>query len=161
MPAPATAPAVYGFGGALKDAINATKQGGDLTRARALSRLFAQHARAVEVDVVAFIPTPYRRLARRGFDLPAVLAQAFAVARDVPFASMLTLTRGDTALSAGADKKTRALMVHGRFRAAPSTPTRVLLVDDVLTTGATLNEGVRVLTAAGHHVTALALAAKP
>lgn len=161
--APADSPALVGFGGAVQRAINAAKQGGDPTRAQALASFFVARAAplAFAADAVAFVPAPFRRLARRGFDLPAVLAHALAHARGLPVIDALALTRADRPLSSGASREARATLVRGRYRArAGLADRRLLLVDDVHTTGATLGEARRVLEEAGAAVTCLALAAK-
>jgi predicted amidophosphoribosyltransferase len=161
--APPNAPALLGFGAAVQRAVNAAKQGPDLVRAEALARLFVERAPArLDVDAIAFVPAPLPRLLRRGFDLPAVLAHAIGKARGLPVRALLEVTRWDRPLSAGAGREARALLVKNRYRVrAPVEGLRVLLVDDVYTTGATLGEAGRVLVEAGAVVTPLALAAKP
>jgi predicted amidophosphoribosyltransferase len=62
---------------------------------------------------------------------------------------------------AGLSRQARSTNVLGAFRARPAAPTRVLLIDDVRTTGTTLTEAARTLQAAGHSVVTLALAWAP
>jgi ComF family protein len=100
--------------------------------------------------VVAVPQTP-RRLRERGFNPAERLARAAAResgARCDPVA--LRRVRGG-ASQTGLDRAARRRNVAGAFRArAPGAiPARVWLVDDVVTTGATLLEAARVLRRAG------------
>ena len=98
----------------------------------------------------------------RGFDLPALLARALAAHARVPVVDALACTRVDAPLSFGADKAQRAAAVSGRYRARRSFEgQRLLLVDDVHTTGATLGECTRILEGAGAHVAPAVLAVAP
>jgi predicted amidophosphoribosyltransferase len=65
--------------------------------------------------------------------------------------------------SAGLDAAQRRTNLAGRYRARPGAPgARLVLVDDVVTSGATLTEAARALRAAGEHlVLAAVVAATP
>jgi predicted amidophosphoribosyltransferase len=65
--------------------------------------------------------------------------------------------------SAGLDAVQRRANLAGRYRARPGAPgARVVLVDDVVTSGATLTEAARALRAAGQQrVLAAVVAATP
>lgn len=167
------------FGGALADAVRAAKFRPDVVVAEQLGSWWAAHLHAGScaalaavvadgVDAIAFVPAPWRRRLQRGFDLPAVLAQAVARVIERPVVDALVCTRTDAPLSYGADKAARALLVTGRYRVRPafaralaSSQQRVLLVDDVKTTGATLAEAQRALEHSGAHVSTAALAIAP
>ena len=71
------------------------------------------------------------------------------------------MRRRPTRDQAGLTSEQRRLNVQGAFAAAQATPQRILLVDDVRTTGATLAEATKTLHAQGHDVHALALAWAP
>ncbi len=167
-PPPTTSIACAMFGGAVADAVRAAKFRPDAGVAEALARFWTARLAAgacpalPSVGAIAFVPAPYRRRVARGFDLPAVLAQALSRAAGAPVVDALVCARNDEPLSFGADKAARATAVAGRFRARRSfAGKRLLLVDDVRTTGATLAEAARVLTEAGAEVETATFAVAP
>lgn len=98
-----------------------------------------------EADVVAPVPLHRRRLFLRRFNQAALLAQAIARDAGLPL-DVASLARVKaTRPQVGMSHDERARNVHGAFRAAPGAfaGARVLLVDDVATTGATLNACAR------------------
>jgi ComF family protein len=100
------------------------------------------------VTVVTWVPLSSRRRARRGFDQAELLARSVAARRGVAAARLLRRVR-DTRAQArlrGADRR-RALA--GAFTPVRAPPERVLLVDDVLTTGSTVAACAEALVAAG------------
>ena len=115
-------------------------------------------------DIVLPLPLSAERLRERGFNQAALLARQLAPAR-VDTRSLLRI-RHTPALS-GMDPKTRHASVHGSFAVEPARAhllagRRVLLVDDVMTTGATLHEAARTLRRAGAGtVSALVVARTP
>jgi len=102
-------------------------------------------------DLVLPLPLSAERLRERGFNQAALLARQLAPAR-VDTRSLLRI-RHTPALS-GMDLKNRRTNVHGAFAIEPARAhllanRRVLLVDDVMTSGATLHEAARTLHQAG------------
>ncbi len=88
-------------------------------------------------DVVTWVPLSRRRRARRGFDQAEVLARAVSERLEIPARRLLSRTR-DTRAQARATGAERRRALRDAFgpRDEPGAG-RVLLVDDVLTTGAT------------------------
>lgn len=99
------------------------------------------------VDLVASVPMHPRRLIERGFDQSALLARPVARRLGVPWVRALERTR-HTDRQASLDRMNRVSNVKDAFRcrAEPQVANRrVLLVDDVRTTGATLEACKRAL----------------
>jgi competence protein ComFC len=112
------------------------------------------------VDVVTWAPTSMRRRQQRGFDQAELVARQVARQLGVPCRRLLDRASGAPAQTGQA----RAARLDGpAFRAHPRVPAaRVLVVDDVVTTGATLHAASAALRAAGAtDVVLAAVAATP
>lgn len=144
--------AAYLFGGPLADAIRRLKYRGRTDHAGALGRLLADACAplAGRVDVVVPIPLHPRRLRERGFNQASVLGAFVAERLGVPLdASGLQRLR-DTPAQAGLDAIRRVDNVRGCFAGRVRLErTRVLVLDDVRTTGATFADAARALSDAG------------
>lgn len=139
-PAEGKPDAAFLYGGPLAEAIRSFKYSARTELASPLSTLLVERALELsgEVDVVTSVPLHPRRLRARGYDQAALLARPVAVALDAPFRPRLLRRIRDTPPQAGLDAEARPSNVRGAFRAECDAPGRVLLIDDVRTTGATL-----------------------
>jgi ComF family protein len=102
-----------------------------------------------EADVLAPVPLHPSRLKQRGFNQALLLAQAFP---EVPLERELLARQRATPPQAGLNPRERRDNVKGAFavpRAELVKGRRIVLMDDVFTTGATLKECARVLRRAG------------
>ncbi|KQX72444.1 MULTISPECIES: ComF family protein [Aeromicrobium] len=156
--------------GVLRRVVVAWKEEG-VTR---LTDVLRHHVAAAVVPLVpdgvpvAIVPVPTSRRSRRrrGADLVDDVARAGArllaeVGVDAIVVQALTYTRR-TDDQAGLDAAARRANLDGALAARPrtgSSPRRVVVVDDVLTTGATTREAVRALSAAGRPPVGIAVVA--
>ncbi len=92
------------------------------------------------VDVVVPVPLSARRQRQRGYNQAELVASALADLLQVPLACEGLLRTRETQSQVGLDASLRTQNVHGAFQANPTVVhgRAVLLVDDLLTTGATL-----------------------
>ena len=102
------------------------------------------------VDFVAPVPLHARRESERGFNQSALLARVIGAALGAPVQAAALVRRRDTPPQVGMSRYQRQENVHGAF-ACPGSAAgcRVLLVDDVCTTGATLEACAAALRSAG------------
>jgi ComF family protein len=115
-------------------------------------------------DLVVPVPQHPAGLRRRGFNPAAVLALALARARRLRFAPRVLERLRDGPSQTGLDRSARRRNVANVFRARTGIrlPPHVWLVDDVVTTGATLEAAARALRRAGaRHVTGICVARTP
>jgi ComF family protein len=109
------------------------------------------------------VPLHYLRLVERGFNPAALLARALSQRVGASFSPELLRRQRATAQQSRLPARERRANVAGAFMAsANARGQRVVLIDDVVTTGSTLQACCQALYAAGvEHVTLLALAAAP
>lgn len=139
------------YRGPLREIVLAYKfRGHDLLAAPVAARLagLAREAGlATGPRTVVPIPSTPRRNRSRGYDPSDLLAAETARRLHLPLVRLLSRTR-ETAPQSSLPAASRPLNVAGAFRARPH-PGPLLLVDDVLTTGATAFEAARALLSAG------------
>lgn len=97
----------------------------------------AARGRLPGVDAVVHVPVPPLRRMARGFDQGELLARAVARAIGAPHRTLLSRVR--SAEQAGHTRRQRAVAARGAFRFSgrEPAPRRILLVDDVFTSGGT------------------------
>lgn len=103
-----------------------------------------------QVDLLLPMPLHPRRLAERGFNQAVELARPLARARGLPLGLAVVRKLRDIPAQAGLDREARLRNPRGAFECDVSLAgQRVIVVDDVMTTGATLDELARTLKRQG------------
>jgi ComF family protein len=153
--------------GAFRDAVKDWKYHGNETHVDLFKKIlleFFQGAWPFDRLPDALIPVPLhpKRLAARGFNQAAILAEALSDGMGIPIVEALKRVR-DTQPQATQRIEYRCSNVERAFETTGvEVPGIVLVVDDLITTGATISECARVLKAAGAlWVGGLALARPP
>ncbi len=119
-----------------------------------LDRRLPAHEAGTTPDLVLPIPLSEQRLRERGYNQAWELARRLARWRRLDADARLLLRIRDTAHQLGLSEAERAANLKGAFLVEPRRRQqlqgrRVALVDDVMTSGATLEEAARCLLAAG------------
>jgi ComF family protein len=165
-PCPAGLPPTWAaapYDAPVRDLVVAHKERARLALSRPLAAALARAAAPARPDVVVWVPSSRAAIRARGYDHARRLAVRAARLLGVPAVRGLAVARR-VADQAGLGAEQRALNLGGALRARPAAlgalaGRRVVLVDDVMTTGATLAEAARALRAAGVHVAGAAVVA--
>ena len=139
--------------GPIRNMVHRLKYKGDISLGEAVAEpLIADLRRSGwEIDVVAPVPLSLARMAERGYNQAALIALPVAIGLHLPYrAGLLTKTR-HTRSQVGLSYDDRLLNVVDAFsvESGKAIGKRVLMIDDVTTSGATLNECARALMSAG------------
>ena len=137
---------------------------GAVSHAETYSALLADRLRSVssDCDVVTWVPLSRRKKKKRGYDQAELLAKDAAALLGLDCERILYKNKETKTQSRLKDRKERADNVKNAYSLRDSKLVegkRILVVDDIVTTGATLSECCRVLKKAGAEtVTAAAFA---
>lgn len=140
----------------LRQVVHRFKYGRQASLGQPLGRLMAEACRPwftlPDLDLVVPVPLHPRRLRWRGFNQSVLLGREVGRAWGVRLDPFVLTRRKETAPQSSLALKERHPNVRGAFAVAPRRSVegkRLLLVDDVHTTGATVNECARVLMRSG------------
>ena len=143
------------YDGTVRTALLAFKFNGHSASAQAFGMLIARCAAEYlsgEFDVVTYVPISRQRRRERGYNQSELLAQAACRAWDVRPETLLIKTVHNPPQSGLHSAEERTANVAGVYTLAPRayvSGRRVLLIDDICTTGATIRECTRVLRRGG------------
>jgi ComF family protein len=127
---------------------------GDLAAGRVLAELMIERARIddpAKPDCLVVVPLHAARLRQRGYNQALELARPLARAFDLRLDRRILQRSRATTAQTGLDAIRRRRNLRGAFRVAADAilPAHVALLDDVMTTGATLRECAHLLRRAG------------
>ena len=128
--------------------VYALKDGGMRGLAGHAAALMVMVLERPAVDTLTWVPPDRFRLIRRGYHPPQLLAVELGRRWSLPVSELLS-QRGRRPPQRGLDLRSRRANVRESFHAITSAPPSVLLVDDVHTTGATLEACAHALRRAG------------
>lgn len=116
---------------------------------------------AIHIDVVVPVPLGQTRFRQRGYNQASLLARPISLANRVPYRPGAIKRVRDTRTQVGLSVRERRENMAGAFKADPKQVSgkTILLVDDVMTTGATMESAASALKYAGaHFIVGIALA---
>ncbi len=139
--------------GPLRSAIHRLKYNNDIGLAEALAPWLegCWRLHGLAADLIMPVPLAPQRQRQRGYNQATLLAEALATRVGVPFAADGLVRMRDTPPQVGLNVVERYANLAGAFRAEPDRVTgrRVMVVDDVCTSGATLSACALALREAG------------
>ncbi len=104
------------------------------------------------IDVISWIPLSKKRLRHRGYDQARLIAEEISKHTGLPCRQLLRKIKDNGAQSLTKTAAQRRENVAGAYALCDKTEVtglRILLVDDVVTTGSTMSEAARILRKAG------------
>ena len=163
--------AMAGFAGPLPRIIRAYKDQGERRLAQPLGQILwdaVSHARDVDParfgpaalpDAVVFVPATSQAFGRRGFDHMEAVARSFCSASGLPVLDALLKHAADDQRDLG--RAGRERNAEGAYEVCASVAgARLLLIDDVITTGATMRAAAQALLDAGAKLVCAAACAR-
>ena len=158
------------FAGAVRGALHQLKYAGERRLARPLGEAVARRWARVGVGATLVVPVPVHgdRERKRGYDQAALIAEVAAERLGLPYVRALERTRVTVAqFELGRDERSTNVVGAFRVRHRAASPARgsvagqwVLLVDDVVTTGATLAACAVALEEAGAYAVSAVVVAR-
>ena len=144
---------VYPFEGRLRSALHGFKYGERFDLTDYLTGMLKSEVLSMELpDVIIPVPLHPKRLRRRGFNQAVVVARPLSKRLGIAFDADTLVRSSDPGPQVDRERKERIRAVKGIFDVKDPQKIirkKVLLIDDVFTTGATVNECARVLKKSG------------
>lgn len=144
----AVARAALAYDAAVRTFVSAWKERGRRRLARVAADVVVEALPRPDVDALAFVPADPERRRERGHQAPEALARELGRRWELPIRPVL-VRAGEGPRQRGLSLPDRRRNVRGAFRLGARPPPRVGLVDDVYTTGATVDEAARTLRRGG------------
>lgn len=147
--------ALWYYEGHARESLLRYKFGRRRSYAPSYGRLLAlriQEELGSEFDAITWVPVSRKRRRHRGFDQVELLAKAVSRELGIPAVCLLKKTRhtpAQSSLSQSAERRANVLGAYEPVRPFPASGQRVLLLDDIITTGSTVQECAKTLLIGG------------
>lgn len=148
--------AVFPYGGAIRDVIHDFKYRGAVKWARPLGLLMKERvkkdARFIDINMVIPVPLHEHRLKLRGYNQSELLAKEISRELDLPLAAHALCRFKDTPSQTGLTKTRRHENLLNAFQIKDANAIKgknILLVDDIYTTGATVESCAQIMKNGG------------
>jgi len=154
------------FKGPLQKLIKNLKYQSAKNTAPLLAKMLERHIQIPQAEILTFIPLHPQKLKWRDYNQCQEIAMTLGKISKIPVQNLLIKTVNNQAQAQIKTQKTRKERMKGVFAIPPQNiplikNKHILILDDVLTTGATINEASRLLKKAGaKRVNAIVLASK-
>ena len=144
------------YEGLIKELIHKFKYNGKLLLKGVLGEILCGFAKSridyKRVDAIVAVPMHRANFVKRGFNQAAILSEILSKSLDIPFLDKCLSKIKNTKQQVSLNRNERSLNIRDAFcvkKGADIKGKRLLLVDDVFTTGATVDECSKVLNAQG------------
>jgi ComF family protein len=148
--------AVASYETLILDAIHQFKYGRDISTGSALASFMAEFCFPdfdfTDYSVIIPVPLHIGRLRERGFNQALILAKAIGKKYSIPVNFSLLKRNKSTLTQTGLDKGQREKNIRGAFTVTDNAQAKnknIILIDDVYTTGATINQCAKTLIKSG------------
>jgi ComF family protein len=148
-PAFETLRAAAPYAGSAREILRAFKFGGADYIATRLAAVMHERLQLEDADEIAAVPATRRARRVRGYHPAELLAEEISALLGIPISRRRLVKRRETEVQSRLPLARRSANVRGAFRVAGRPAPKVLLVDDVATSGATARECARRLADAG------------
>jgi competence protein ComFC len=141
------------YGGPVRNALHGLKYRQNIALGDSLSTHIIQVYRDLDwpIDCIVPVPLSRKRKQSRGYNQAALLARPLSLATGIPYRPQYLRRVRDTASQVGLSEKDRVKNVKGAFLAQSESVNgkKILIVDDITTTGATIQNCATALLEAG------------
>lgn len=134
-----------------KDVVHALKFARARSAADCIARVMAHRVALPDGPWMAtHVPTAHTRVRLRGYDQAQLIAKRFAQYQHIPYASLLGRMAATRQVGASRNERLRQAAALCRVKhASLARGSRIILIDDVITTGATMQNASQLLMDAG------------
>ncbi|MEX0932012.1 MAG: phosphoribosyltransferase family protein [Candidatus Saccharimonadales bacterium] len=137
------------YKGAIKELVQSFKYHRAMAGCRVAAQLIAPALNNLDINLITAMPTATHRFRQRGYNQSVLIAKHLAIILNVPFTA--TLSRHGQNRQVGTNRAKRISQLQGAMYCINRNLAgkKILVVDDVLTTGASMNEAAAVLKSKG------------